>query len=136
MNELEELAHALMHQADACYLTVVNNQRLHAYSIIGGLATLETRLYSKGHEDLADLSQKAIKNCLRCIRSTASTGRCYRCSKEIIKEIEEGIKNARKAEWTDLLEEQKKKGETSSSTIEKIKTPKPVKKVRIKQKKK
>ncbi len=120
MNELEELAHALVHQADACYLTVVNHQRIHSYSIIGGLATLEARLYSKNYDDLAGLTQKAIRNCLTCIRTTASTGKCYKCSKKAITEIEENIKKVRRAEWKDLLAEHKKK--TKKQTRKKTKS--------------
>lgn len=112
MNELEELTHALLHQSEACFLTNVNHQRIHAYSMIAGLANLESRLLHKKQNDLAEEIEKTIDTCIMCIKTTATTGKCYNCSKKNLEKTEKKIKKIATSEWKDVLaknaEEEKK----------------------------
>ena len=109
MNELEELTHALLHQAEACYLTNVNHQRIHAYSMIAGLANLEARLVSKKQRDLVDEVEKSIDTCIMCIKTTATTGKCYKCSKTNLAKVEKGVGEITHSEWKDVLQHHKTK---------------------------
>lgn len=109
MDEIRELLHSLVHQSDACRLTVLNRQRIHAYSMVGGIASLEARLYSKGLGEHTEILQKAVNNCLSCIKSTAATGKCFKCSKAFLKALEKELASKPASEWSDLIIEAKKK---------------------------
>lgn len=109
MNEFEELTHALLHQSEACYLTNVNHQRIHAYSMIAGLAGLESRLISKKNRGTAEKVEKCIDTCIMCIKTTATTGKCYKCSKDELKKIEETMHNIAHSEWKDVIKDHKER---------------------------
>ncbi|NYZ80052.1 hypothetical protein H0N95_02260 [Candidatus Micrarchaeota archaeon] len=109
MNEFEELTHALLHQAEACYLTNVNHQRIHAYSMISGLASLESRLLAKKQKNAASGVEKSIETCIMCIKTTATTGKCYRCTKDELLKIENDVHNLVHSEWRDILKDHKPK---------------------------
>ena len=109
MNELEELAHALLHQAEACYLTSVNHQRIHAYSMIAGLANLESRLMARKNKKATDKVEKAISLCMMCIKTTATTGKCYKCSKEELIKIEKDMREEANSRWKDVLKKEEKR---------------------------
>ncbi len=99
MNELQELTKSLMHRSRACYLTIMGNQRIHAYSMIAGLADLESRLYAWNMGYLAKNVEKAIDTCERCIKTTLLTGRCYKCSRALIEEIDREVSQIPPSKW-------------------------------------
>ncbi|GEM_PF-5529773 len=105
MNELQELAHALTHRARACYFTVVGNQRVHAYSMIAGLADLESRLYAWNQDYLSKDIEKMIDTCEKCIKTTLVTGRCYKCSKDRLEELEREFSQIPSSKWEKLKHE-------------------------------
>ncbi|MEM0372234.1 MAG: hypothetical protein QXO69_00100 [archaeon] len=114
MNEFEELTHALVHQAEACYLTNVNHQRIHAYSMIAGLAGLESRLIQKKQAKAAEAVEKSIDTCIMCIKTTATTGKCYKCTKDELRKIEENVHDIAHSEWRDILKNSNSKKTTKS----------------------
>ena len=87
MQNTIEQARALKHQAEACYLTIANHQRVHAYQTIGSLAQMETRMLGQNKTEKAGELEKMIQNCLTCIKTTAATGKCYHCTKDDLKKF-------------------------------------------------
>jgi len=99
MSELSELIHALSHQSEACYHTISSNQRVHAYSMVAGLANLESRVLTKGDNTMATDIDKGIKTCISCIKSTAASGKCFYCTKDLLKPMEREIASQKSAHW-------------------------------------
>ncbi|MFH0986795.1 MAG: hypothetical protein V1911_01965 [Candidatus Micrarchaeota archaeon] len=103
MDEIEELVHALAHQSEACHSTVVQNQRIHAFQMVAGLAQLESRMLAKKRASHAESISNAIRKCNKCIRSTAMAGKCFDCCHGDLINIDIAVKKEPFTKWHDIL---------------------------------